>query len=55
LSPFGVADFSFNYRILDGKFMVKGAINNLLDKEFVEVYGFSTKGRNYNIGVSYIF
>ena len=32
-----------------------GAVNNLFDEDFIALYGFTTRGRNFNVGVRYNF
>ena len=37
------------------KWMIYGLVNNLMDEQFVGVYGFTTQGRNFTIGARYRF
>jgi len=55
LDSYGLFDIYAQQKLLDGKFVLYGALNNALDKDFVSIYGFTTRGRNYNIGVKYNF
>ncbi len=52
-SAFGLVDISANYKI--GKFVLNGAVNNLLDEDYVAIYGFNAIGINYNLGMNYSF
>ncbi|MEX2336764.1 MAG: TonB-dependent receptor, partial [Fulvivirga sp.] len=54
LDPYTVVDAYADYQFFK-KLKVYGAVNNLFDEQFVTVWGFNTKGRNYNVGVSYTF
>ncbi len=55
LASYGLLDLSLRKSFLNQKLSAFGAINNLLDEEFVGVVGFSTMGRNYAFGISYDF
>jgi vitamin B12 transporter len=39
----------------DKKWMIYGLVNNVMDEQFVGVYGFTTQGRNFTIGARYRF
>ena len=47
---FGLVDLSANQRI--GRFTMKGSINNLLNKEYEAILGYTTIGRNFLLGVA---
>ena len=53
LADYGLLDIYAQHLFLDGKLNIYGAVNNLLDKDFVSVYGFTTRGINFNIGLNY--
>jgi vitamin B12 transporter len=55
LDSYGLVDIYAQQHFIHKKLIVYGAINNLLDKDFVSVLGFTTKGRNFNIGLKYNF
>lgn len=52
LDAYNLVDLTISHQILDGKLTFSGAINNLLDEDFVGVYGFTTRPANFTIGVT---
>ena len=48
LADYGLFDLYAQQTFLHGKLNLYGAVNNLLDKDFVSVYGFTTRGINFN-------
>ena len=54
---FTVADFTISKRIVDfedyGRFTLRGAIENLLDKEYEYVQGYPMPGRSFFLGLRY--
>lgn len=55
LSEYSLFDIYAQHKLSNDKLTVYGAVNNLFDKDFVSLYGFTTRGRNYNIGFKYNF
>ena len=55
LNSYGLLDLHAQQKFLNKKFNLYGAVNNVLDKEFISILGFTTRGRNYSIGLSYNF
>lgn len=55
LDSYSVIDLFIQQKIIDNKMRVFGAVNNLLDNDFVGVLGFTTRGRNFTVGLSYNF
>ena len=55
LHSYGLIDVYAQQNFLDNKMTVYGAVNNLADTDFVSIYGFTTRGINYNIGLKYNF
>jgi vitamin B12 transporter len=52
LESYGVLDFTISHELFDGDLIFNGAIYNLLDEDFVGVYGFSTRPVNFMIGLT---
>ena len=52
LNGYDLVDLSINHTLFDGDVILSGAINNILDEDFVGVYGFGTTPVNFNIGVT---
>jgi vitamin B12 transporter len=55
LDSYNMLDLAFSHELKKDKFFVTAAINNLLDEDFVGVYGFATKPINFNIGFNVKF
>lgn len=51
LEKYNLLDFNANYKLLEGKVTFFGSVTNLMNEDFEEVLGFSTRGRNYKLGV----
>jgi len=51
LDSYQVLDFTANYKMLDGTVTFFGNITNLLNEDYDDILGFSTRGRNYRLGV----
>ncbi len=55
LESFGLIDLYASYRVLNDKLSLFAGVNNLLDADFVAIQGFTTRGINFNAGVSFKF
>lgn len=55
LPSFTLLDLSLSQQFLKKALVIRATVNNLLDEEFIGVYGFTTRGRNYTLGVTYQF
>ncbi len=55
LDSYGLLDIYAQQKIVEGKLTFYGSVNNLFDADFVSIYGFTTKGINYNVGLKYTF
>jgi vitamin B12 transporter len=55
LSAYSIVDLNVSYRLFNDHLTLTGAVYNLADEDFIGVYGYTTRGRNYSIGVSYNF
>ena len=51
LSSYQVLDFTANYKLLNNTVTFFGAITNVLDENYDDVLGYSTRGRNLKLGV----
>ncbi|MFC5045967.1 TonB-dependent receptor plug domain-containing protein [Aquimarina hainanensis] len=54
LSSYGVLDAAINHQLLD-VMTVYASVDNILNEEYQEIYGFSTLGRNVRIGMNLKF
>jgi vitamin B12 transporter len=55
LDSYELVDAFASYSLLQNKFVIYGAVNNIFDKKFTAVYGYTTRGRNASVGVRYNF
>jgi vitamin B12 transporter len=55
LKQYQLFDLFASYSFGDEKVTLYGAVNNLFDEKFVALYGYTTRGRNYNAGVRFKF
>lgn len=55
LPKYQVIDFMTNYKFLEDTVTFFAAITNVLDEDYDDILGFSTRGRNYKIGVRFQF
>ena len=51
LENYQVLDFMTNYKLLGDTVTLFGAVTNFLDEDYEDVFGYSTRGRNYKIGI----
>ena len=51
LPKYNLLDLNANYKLLEGTVTFFGAVTNLLDEDYEDVLGFSTRGRNYKLGL----
>ena len=51
LSCYQVLDFAINYKLLDETVTLFGAVTNLLNEDYDDILGYSTRGRNFKVGV----
>ena len=49
LESYDLLDFTISHELFDGDVTVAGAVNNILDEDFVGVYGFATRPANFNV------
>jgi vitamin B12 transporter len=55
LPKYQVIDFMTNYKFLEDTVTFFAAITNVLDEDYDDILGFSTRGRNYKIGLRFQF
>ena len=51
LPKYNLLDLNANYKLLEGTVTFFGAVTNLLDEDYEDILGFSTRGRNYKLGI----
>ena len=51
LESYSLLNFNVNHKVLNNKLQLFVGISNILDENYEEVYRFSTRGRNYRLGM----
>ncbi len=51
LDKYEVLDFMANYKMLNNTVTIFTAFTNLLNEDYNDILGFSTRGRNYKVGI----
>jgi vitamin B12 transporter len=54
LDSYQLVNASIKYELIKGRMTIFGAATNILNEEFVENIGYSTRGRNFRIGLNII-
>ena len=52
LDGYGLLDLYVSHQLVDSKMKVFASISNLLNEDYVELIGFTTRGRNVRLGFS---
>jgi len=52
LDAYNLVDFFINHSLLNGKVTFYGSIINIFNENFQEIAGFTTRGRNYSLGLN---
>ena len=51
LASYSLVDFFINHSLLENKVTFYGSVTNIFNEDFQEITGFTTRGRNYNLGL----
>lgn len=51
LASYNLVDFFINHILLENKVTFYGSVTNVFNEDFQEIAGFTTRGRNYNLGL----
>ena len=51
LPKYNLLDLNANYKLLDDTVTFFASVTNILDEDYDDILGFSTRGRNYKVGV----
>lgn len=51
LASYSLVDFFINHSLLENKVTFYGSVTNIFNEDFQEIAGFTTRGRNYNLGL----
>lgn len=52
LKSFSLLDVYISHKLVKNKLTVFANLTNLLNEEYIELFGYSTKGRNVNLGIT---
>lgn len=55
LDNYQLVDVFASYGFMAETLTLYGAVNNVFDEDFIGVFGYTTRGRNYSIGLRYSF
>lgn len=51
LASYSLVDFFINHSLLENKVTFYGSVTNIFNEDFQEIASFTTRGRNYNLGL----
>jgi vitamin B12 transporter len=55
LSAYQLMNTTFTFELLPKRLNIFGAISNVLNESFQEVTGYNSRGRNYRLGINFLF
>jgi vitamin B12 transporter len=55
LASYQLVNSNISYELLPNRLHIFGAVTNILNEDFQEVIGYNTRGRNYKIGLNFLF
>ena len=55
LKDYQLVNANVRYELIKNRLSIFGAADNILDKDFVETRGYSTRGRNFKLGLNILF
>lgn len=55
LASYQLVNSNISYELLPNRLQIFGAVTNILNDDFQEVIGYSTRGRNYKLGLNFLF
>ncbi len=55
LKDYQLVNTNVRYELMKNRLNVFAAVDNVLDKDFVESRGYSTRGRNFKLGLNFLF
>lgn len=55
LASYNLVDFFINHSLLENTVTFYGSITNIFNEDYQEIAGFTTRGRNYNLGIKLQF
>ncbi len=55
LDSYQLVNAMAKYELVKSRMTIFGAVTNILNEEFVENIGYSTRGRNFKLGINFVF
>lgn len=55
LDAYQLINATVKYDLIKNRMSIFAAVNNILNEEFVESVGYSTRGRNFKVGLNFLF
>ena len=55
LPAYQLLNSNISYDLLSNRLKVFGAVNNILNDDFQELIGYNSRGRNYKLGLNFLF
>jgi vitamin B12 transporter len=55
LKKYQLVNANLRYELIKNQMTIFGSVNNILDEDFIEIRGYSTKGRTIKLGVNFLF
>jgi vitamin B12 transporter len=55
LKKYQLVNANLRYELIKSQMTIFGSVNNIFDEDFVEIRGYSTKGRTIKLGVNFMF
>ena len=55
LDSYQLVNSNISYELLPNRLHIYGAVTNILNEDFQEVIGYNTRGRNYKLGLNFLF
>ena len=55
LKDYQIVNANVRYDLIKNRLNVFGTVDNILDKDFVESRGYNTRGRNFKLGLNFLF
>ena len=55
LPAYQIVNSTISYELMPNRLQVFGAVTNILNEDFQEVIGYNTRGRNFKLGLNFLF
>jgi vitamin B12 transporter len=55
LAAYQLVNSTISYDLFSNRLQLFGAVTNIFNEDFQEVIGYNTRGRNYKLGLNFLF